>query len=112
MSIDGALRCAYDAGHMAALALLAAHGLRPAGGHGHHEVAFAAAAALGYEGLSELVPDSMEVRGLRRGSMYDPIIAGPEELAHALAWMRRTLPAIHRALQQVDPALGPLLVSP
>jgi hypothetical protein len=110
MSVDGALRSAYDAGHMGVLALLAAHGLRPAGGQGHHEVAFAAAAAFGYDGLLELVPDSMEVRGLRKGSMYDPVIAGPDDLDHALAWMRRTMPALRRALLQVDPELEPLLV--
>lgn len=112
MSIDGALRSAYDAGHLAALALLAAHGLRPGGGQGHHEAAFAGAAALGYEGLEELVPDSMEVRALRKGSMYDPVLAGSDELRTALDWIRRTLPAIHLALQKADPALAGLLVSP
>ncbi len=110
MSIDGALRSAYDAGHMAALALLAAHGLRPGGGPGHHEAAFAGAAALGYGGLEDLVPDSMEVRGLRKGSMYDPVLAGPADLQRALDWMRRTLPAIHDALQEANPALVALLV--
>jgi hypothetical protein len=63
MSVDGSLRAAYDAGHLGALALLAAHGLRPASGPGHHEVAFAGAAALGHESLTDLVPDSMEIRG-------------------------------------------------
>jgi hypothetical protein len=48
MSVDGSLRSAYDAGHIAALALLAAHGLRTGSGQGHHEVAFAAAAAFGH----------------------------------------------------------------
>ena len=67
MSIDGSLRSAYDSGHLAALALLAAHGFRPGGGQGHHEMAFAGAAALGYKALADLVPDSMEVRGLRKG---------------------------------------------
>lgn len=112
MSIDGSLRAAYDAGHMAALALLAAHGLRPGGGQGHHEAAFAGAAALGHEGLADLVPDSMEVRGLRKGSMYDPVIAGPAERELALAWMRRTLPAIHKALVRVDPEMAALLRDP
>jgi hypothetical protein len=112
MSIDGALRSAYDAGHLAALALLAAHGLRPGGGQGHHEAAFAGAAALGYAGLEDLVPDSMEVRGPRKGSMYDPGLAGPDELRTALDWMRRTLPAIHQALRDADPALAPLLAGP
>lgn len=109
LSIDGALRLAYDAGHLAALALLATHGLRPGGGQGHHEMAFAGAAALGGEALSDLVPDSMEIRGLRKGSMYDPVIAGPEERAYALEWMRRTLPAVREALLLADPGLASLL---
>jgi len=110
LSIDGALRSAYDAGHLAALAILATHGLRPGGGQGHHEMAFAGAAALGGEALSDLVPDSMEIRGLRKGSMYDPVLAGPEERAYALEWMRRTLPAVREALLLADPGLAPLLL--
>lgn len=51
----------------------------------------------------------MQVWGLRKGSMYDPVIGGPAERELALAWMHRTLPAIHRALRQVDPDLSPLL---
>ncbi|MFP4622628.1 MAG: hypothetical protein ACLFRX_00465 [Gemmatimonadota bacterium] len=54
LSVEGALRAAYEAGHTAVLALLAAHGLKTASGRGHHEAAFAAAAALGYEGLEEI----------------------------------------------------------
>lgn len=110
MSIDGSLRAAYDAGHMAALALLAAHGLRPGGGPGHHEMAFAGAAALGDPALADLVPDSEEVRGLRTSSMYDPVIAGATERRLALDWMRRTLPAIRAALLTADPTLASLLV--
>ncbi len=110
LSIDGALRSAYDAGHLAALAILATHGLRPGGGQGHHEMAFAGAAALGGEALSDLVPDSMEIRGLRKGSMYDPVLAGPEERTYALEWMRRTLPAVREALLLADAGLAPLLV--
>lgn len=105
LSIDGSLRSAYDAGHMAALALLAAHGLRTGSGPGHHEMAFAGAAALGGQALVDLVPDSAEIREWRNGSMYDPVIAGPEERRHALEWMRRTLPAIRRALVAVDRSL-------
>jgi hypothetical protein len=109
ISVDGALRCAYDAGHMAALALLAAYGLRTGSGQGHHEVAFAAAAAFGREGLGDLVPDSMEIRALRKASMYDPVIAGPRERAEALAWMRRTLPAVRAALSATRPEIATLL---
>lgn len=106
MSIDGSLRAAYDAGHMAALALLAAHGLRPGGGQGHHEMAFYGAAAFGYPGLENLVPDSAEIRSLRKGSMYDPVIAGQRERRHALQWMRHTLPAIRAALVATNPSLA------
>ena len=110
MSIDGALRSAYDAAHMGALALLAAHGLRPGGGPGHHEMAFAGAAALGFGDLEKLVAASARVRELRRGSMYDPVVAGPGELKHALDWMRRTLPALRGALVSSDPHLSSMLV--
>jgi len=111
ISVDGALRSAYDAGHLAALSLLASHGLRPSGGQGHHEMAFAGAAALGHEGLADLVADSMEVRSLRRGSMYDPVMAGPRERDHAVAWTRRTLPLIRAALLIRDPKLARLLAA-
>ena len=109
MSIDGSLRSAYDAGHMAALALLAAHGLRPGGGQGHHEMAFAGAEALGHKALADLVPDSMEIRGLRKGSLYDPAIASAADRDHVLEWIGQTLPAIHEALLVADPNLAPLL---
>ena len=85
--------------------------VRPAGVGRMLEMAFAGAAALGYEGLADLVPDSEEVRGLRRGSMYDPVIAGPEERDHAIEWMRRTLPAIRAALALADPKLPSQLES-
>ncbi len=109
MSIDGALRSAYDAGHLAALALLGAYGLRPGSGPGHHEIAFAGAAATEYPALEDLVPDSEEVRSLRKGSMYDPVIVGPADRDRALAWTRRTLPAIRTALVASNPGLGRLL---
>jgi hypothetical protein len=105
MSIDGSLRAAYDAGHMAALALLAAHGLRPARGQGHHEMAFAGAAALGNPALDDLVPDSEEIRGLRSGSMYDPVIADAADQLSALEWMRRVLPPMQSAIVAANPAL-------
>lgn len=83
--------------------------LRPGGGQGHHEMAFAGAAAWGYDGLADLVADSMEIRRLRKGSMYDPTIAGAEERELALAWTRRTLPAIRAALLKADPRLNVML---
>src|SRR5688572_3105724 len=60
-------------------------------------------------GLEDLVADSMEVRSLRKGSMYDPIIVGPEERDSALRWMCRTLPAIRSALIRCDPELEAML---
>jgi hypothetical protein len=111
ISSDGALRAAYDAGHLAALALLAAHGLRTTNGQGHHEMAFTGAAAFGDPGLEDLVPDSSEVRGLRKGSMYDPILAGPKEVLDALTWMRKTLPSIRAALVRFDATLGKSLAA-
>jgi hypothetical protein len=105
LTSDNAVRLAYDAGHAAALALLAAHGLRTGGGPGHHEVAFAGAAGLGDPALADLVPDSEEIRRLRHGSMYDPVIAGPLEVADALRWVGQTLPAIREALVRRDASL-------
>jgi hypothetical protein len=100
ISLDGSLRAAYDAGHLACLALLAAHGLRPASGQGHHEITFAGAAALGDPSLADLVPDSEEIRNLRRSSMYDPAIAEESDRQMAVAWVRRTLPAVQSALSR------------
>lgn len=110
MSIDGALRSAYDAGHLAALALLAANGLRPASGRGHHEMAFAGAAALGNPRLKDLIPDSEEIRRLRSSSMYDPVIAQPHDRIRALEWIRRTLPVVRAALVAEDSVLKSLLL--
>jgi hypothetical protein len=112
LSVDSAIRLAYDAGHFGALALLAAHGLKPSSGQGHHEMAFQAAAALGGEPLGDLVADSEEIRGLRTGSMYDPTIAGEAERKLALAWIDRTLPVIRTALLQADATLEQRLINP
>lgn len=110
LSIDSAIRLAYDAGHMAALTLLAAHGLKPSSGQGHHEMAFYAAAVLGGGLLEDLVADSEEIRGLRKGSMYDPTIAGEAERKLALAWIANTLPKIRAALVKTDSALNKVLM--
>jgi hypothetical protein len=112
LSVDSAIRLAYDAGHLGALALLAVHGLKTSPGQGHHEIAFHTAAALGGATLDDLVADSEEIRGLRKGSMYDPTLAGEEERKLALSWIVRTLPLIRIALVQADPALDQHLVKP
>jgi hypothetical protein len=106
LSLDGALRSAYHAGHLGCLALLALHGLRPGGGQGHHEVAFAAAAALGGSILDDLVPESEEIRLLRVGSVYDPGLAGETDRERALDWIERTLPAIRTSLVEAAPELA------
>lgn len=104
LSIESAIRLGYDAGHAAALAFLAARGLRTGGGHGHHEMAFYGAAAFGDPGLSDLVADSEEIRGLRHGSMYDPTIAKAKDRKDAIAWMKNAIPALHAALVAFDPS--------
>lgn len=109
LSVDSAIRLGYDGGHLAALALLAVHGLKPSSGQGHHEMAFHAAAALGGDALEDLVADSEEIRGLRKGSMYDPAIAGEAERTLALKWIARTLPLIRAALVSADATLDALL---
>jgi len=57
-----------------------------------------------------LVADSEEIRGLRKGSMYDPAIAGEADRKLALEWIARTLPPILTALVKADRALDPLLI--
>jgi uncharacterized protein (UPF0332 family) len=111
LSVDSAIRLAYDAGHLAALALLATHGVKPSSGQGHHEMAFYAAAVLGGEWLEDLVAESEEIRGLRKGSMYDPTIAGEAERKLTLVWIAKTLPRIRAALVKRDAALNNVLMS-
>ena len=112
MSLDGALRAAYDAGYIGALAVLAAHGLRPASGQGHHEATFAAVAALGRADLEDIVVDSSEIRALRAGSMYDPVIATEVDRQHALQWATDVLPTLRAAAVASDPAFATLLAQP
>ena len=72
-------------------------------------MAFYAAAALGGEALEDLVSESEEIRGLRKGSMYDPTIAGESERKLALEWMGRTLPIMRTALVKADSALDAIV---
>jgi hypothetical protein len=58
------------------------------------------------ETLGDLLADSIEIRGLRKASMYDPSIAGIEDRDRAIAWMRRTLPAIRAAIVGADRAFA------
>lgn len=109
LSVDSAIRLAYDAGHLGALALLAVHGLKPSSGQGHHEIAFHTAAAFGGKSLDDLVADSEEIRGLRKGSMYDPTLAAEAERKQSLEWIARTLPRVRAALVKADSTLEPRL---
>lgn len=102
ISLDGALRSSYDAALNGCHALLATRNLRTAGGQGHHEVTFAAVEALGVDGLADLVPDSEEIRSLRKGSVYDPVLATEADREKAVAWMRSILPAMRSALVEWD----------
>lgn len=105
MSVEGSLEAAYQAAHSACLAVLATRGLRTASGHGHHEMAFAGVAALGVPALADLVPDSEEVRTLRSGSLYDPLLATEEDRAKAVAWARSVLPPMRAVLVVWDALL-------
>lgn len=105
ISIEGGLEAAYQAAHSACLAVLATRGLRTAAGHGHHEMAFAGVAALEVPGLEELVPDSEEIRALRRGSMYDPFLATNDGRAKAVAWAQSVFPHMRALLVAWDPSL-------
>lgn len=110
MSIDGSLRAAYDAGHLAALAVLAAHGLRPTTGQGHHAAAFAGVEALSLSRLDDVIAESEQVRTTRAASAYDPHIAQEADLRTALGWMRRILPAMRAALVATNHDLDSRLV--
>jgi hypothetical protein len=112
LSVDSAIRLAYDAGHAAALALLNAHGLKTSSGRGHHELTFYAAAALAGDVLVDFVADSEEIRHLRHGSMYDPVIATERDRLSALAWLALVLPAVRSALVDLDATYAKTLAIP
>lgn len=105
ISIEGSLEASYHAAHSACLAVLATRGLRTTSRHGHHEVAFAGVAALEIPGLEDLVPDSEEIRGLRSGSLYDPVLATEADRVRAVAWARSVLPPMRGALVTWDQSL-------
>ena len=112
LSTDTALESAYSAGRLAALAVLASRHIRITAKSGHHELTFSAVAALGLKGCDDLVAESEEVRLARHNADYLAETASPEEVQHALAWMRRTMPLLRAALIQGDPELASELGSP
>ena len=105
ISLEGSLEAAYHAAHSACLAVLTTRGLRTASGPGHHEMAFAAAAALGVTGLEDLVPDSEQVRSLRSGSLYDPVLATEGDRERTTTWARSVLPRMRAVLVAWDASL-------
>ncbi len=109
ISLEGTIQSAYTAGLNAALCLLLAYGLKTQGGGGHHERTFFVAQELGGARLDDLVVDSSEIRSLRAGSVYDPVLADEEDRTSAIQWMRRTLPLIRQALLEADEELAPRL---
>lgn len=111
LSIDGAIQSAYIAALNGCQALLGLKGLRTGSGPGHHEMTFYAVAAHAIPGLEDLVANSEEVRALRKGSVYDPIIATEADRTSAVAWMRDLMPKLRATLVEDDSALHSRLAS-
>ena len=109
LSVDSALEAAYSAGRLGCVAVLAGRHIRVRARTGHHEMTFAAVAALELPGCSDLSADSEEVRGMRIAADYHSTPATLEEREHAIAWMQRTLPVLRAALVAGDPALAPYI---
>ena len=106
ISADTALETAYAAGRIGALALLGSRHLRVRAKQGHHELTFAAVAALGLPGLGDLQMTSAEVRADRRDADYAPEEATGAQVAHAAAWAKATLPPMRAALAAGDAVLA------
>lgn len=106
LSVDSALEAAYSAGRMACVAVLAGRHIRVSARTGHHEMTFAAAAALELPGCSDLVADSEEVRTMRNTADYHSTPATVDERDDAIAWMQRMLPLLRDALVAGDPDLA------
>lgn len=106
LSADTALEAAYDAGRLASTAVLASRHIRARGGQGHHEVVFAAVAALGLPGCDDILADSEEVRVARHTADYHADFASADDLKIAVEWAGKTLPVLRAALVTGDPDLG------
>jgi hypothetical protein len=106
MSTDGVLRSAYDAGRIAAAAVLASRQMRIRSKGSHHQYTFSAVGSLDIPGLNDIIVDSEEVRGLRADSEYgaQPASAADRDLARA--WMKQTLPLLRASLVAGDPELA------
>ena len=109
LSTDTQLEAAYSAVRLAAMAILASYHIRVKSGGGHHELYFAAVAALGLPGCADLVPDSEEVRGMRHAAEYHAVSPPQADADHATAWVARTLPLLRTALINADTTLAVML---
>ena len=103
MSADGVLRSAYDAGRIAATAVLASRQMRIRSKSSHHQYTFSAVGSLDIPGLGDVIVDSEEIRGLRADSEYGAQPASDADRDLARAWMRRTLPLLRASLVAGDP---------
>lgn len=111
LTADTVLELAYTAGRLACSAVLAAHHIRIKSTQGHYEMTFQAVAALDLPGCEDIAVDSEEVRGFRHNADYTATLAAPEDVQHALAWMRSTVPVLRAALVAGDPELEPFLAA-
>lgn len=112
LSIDGAIQSGYAAVFHACLAVLAYHRLRTGTTKNHHENVFAGVNAYDIPGLENLIPESTEIRSLRKGSMYDPVLADETDRANTIKWMLDSLPKMHSAFVKWSPHLGASLAQP
>lgn len=106
LSIEGAIQSGYAAVFNACLAVLAFHGLRTGTARNHHENVFAAVSAYDIPGLETLIPESTEIRNLRKGSMYDPVLADETDRSNTIRWMLDSVPKMHGAFAKWSPQLG------
>lgn len=105
VSPNGRLVRAYDAGRIAATALVRARDLRVRAAN-HHEVTIAVAALLTGEDLATALQEFEGIRGLRRDIEYGwQSGATPEDVSRALEIVRRILEHGARDLRTQRPDL-------
>jgi hypothetical protein len=113
LSADNAITLAYQAGLQACTALLEARGYRTKGASGgHHQRTFYAAAARGYEKLSDVDIASERVRKQRTKSFYGAAQQDETDAERLHAWLDALLPAVYEALGKAAPAVHRDLTQP
>lgn len=87
VSLHTRLLCAYDAGRLAALAIVRAAGYRPHGSERHHHVTFDVARSLaGTRELADALFEMNALRSLRHAVEYEPYTgADAEAVASAIS---------------------------